>query len=222
MARRRKAKDIEAEIIEQEGTAEPDASGVVAEASGNGIGHNSPPPDLTDADLEALAFQHKKSYSAALATKKAADAALKNVCKLAKAELGADAVDTIKDMIALETEEGEAKLKAKIERQLRAARWMAVPLGNQAELFGDVIDRTPAIERARAEGRRVGMEGGDKKPPYDQTVPQHDAWMAGWDDGQASIIRVQKLRDDAVFDAGDSDGGDPPPLGEAEPTHVSH
>jgi len=216
MARKRKAKDIEAETeVETEAGSETD---------GEGIGHNSK-VDLTDDQLQALFFSHKRLYESALATKKAADAAFKNTCKIAKAELGDDAVDSIKDAILLDTEEGEAKLKSRIERQLRVARWMAVPLGNQSDLFSDVADRTPAVDRAYAAGKRVGMEGAPNKPPHDPSVPQFDAWMEGWSAGQAAIFNIQRERDAGMFeeDAAGEDGDPPPPIGDQDSTaQVQH
>ena len=202
MARRGKAKDIEAET-EVETETEPE----------NGIGHNA----MTDDQLAALFFMHKKSYSAALAAKKETDAAFRNCCKLAKSELGEDAVDSIKDAILLETEEGEAKIKARIERQLRVARWMAVPFGNQSDLFSDVADRTPAVDRAHAAGKRAGMEGAPNKPPHDPSVPQFDAWMEGWSAGQAAIFNIQRERDAGMFEEDAADEA-PPPVGDQEST----
>jgi ribosome modulation factor len=165
-----------------------------------GIGHNS--GELTDDQRQALFFQHKRHYENALADKKTTDADFKNVCKRAKAELGPSAVAEIKDAILLDTEEGEAQIKADIERKLRVARWMAVPLGQQADLFGQP-DRSDAKERAFAEGKRAGYEGKVCKAPFDPSVPQHDAWIEGWQVGQKELFNIQKKRDGAIFDSAD-------------------
>jgi ribosome modulation factor len=159
----------------------------------NGIGHNS--EALTDDQNQALFFSHKRAYEAALAKKKEAAAAFLKVCKLAKSELGDDAVLSIKDAILLDTDEGEAKLRADLERQLRIARWMNVPFGQQAELFSDANDRRPATERARAEGKKAGMEGLAMKPPYHTALPQFDQWVEGWHEGQAAIFAITKPKD---------------------------
>jgi hypothetical protein len=71
-------------------------------------GHNGS-PELTDDEQRALFFQHKKNYQRDLAAKKAADAALKNTCKKAKAECGDNAVANIKDAIEFEGADGRAK-----------------------------------------------------------------------------------------------------------------
>lgn len=163
-------------------------------AEPNGVGHNS---EMTDEQRKALTFQHKKRYSSLLEAKKAADAAFKNGCKLAKSELGADAIDLIKDMIALESEDGEAKIKAAIERQRRAAAYMGAPLGSQLALF-DEPDRTPAVDRARAEGERDGMEAKPLDNPYAHDLPQHEAYAEGWNSGQRAIFNIQPLESGAA------------------------
>lgn len=159
-----------------------------------GIGHNSeaeatPTPDpLTEDQRIALTFMHKKLYSEALALKKAADAQLKNSAKLARAELGPTAINDIKDMIALESPEGEAALRQNVERQMKIARWMGMAVGTQAEIFVDV-DRTPAIERAKAEGKRVGLAGDPCAPPHAPETEQYREWMAGFHEGQAVLAK---------------------------------
>lgn len=184
---------------------------------GNGLGHNGPPSaEMTEQQKQALAIQHKKHYQASLARKKEADADFKNVCKRAKAEVGDDAVDLIKDMILLETEEGEAKIKAGIERQKRAALYMAAPLGAQFSMFED---RTPAVDRAREEGVRDGMEGKTLHPPYDPGTEQFQSYQDGWHQGQAAIFDIQKLEDASAFDEVADDIGDTDPIGDQEPTY---
>lgn len=144
------------------------------------LGHNQ----LSDDETAKLFFQHKRAYSAALDTKKVAAAKFLETCKLAKAELGAGVVADIKTALELESEEGEAKIKAAIEAQLRVARWMNVPIGAQAEMFGEP-DRTPAVDRAWAEGKRDGLQGLTLKPPYDPSTPQYGRYQEGWHAGQA-------------------------------------
>ena len=82
-----------------------------------GPGHNG----LSNDDLQALFWQHKRAYVDALARKKDVDAKFKNVCKTAK--LGEGAVEDIKTAIDLETEEGEAKISDQLKRILRVSRW---------------------------------------------------------------------------------------------------
>ena len=173
-----------------------DADAKTAVNGNGGIGHNS---ELTDDQKQALALHHKAAYEAKLAAKKKADAEFKNACKLAKAEIAwTDGVALIKDMILAETEEGEADLRARMNRALLAARYMAVPLGSQFEMFDE--DRTPAIDRARAEGRRDGMADKPLANPYDPSVPQADAYADGWHEGRKARAEAQRKRDGALFD----------------------
>lgn len=137
--------------------------------------------DLSDEQLQKLFFDHKHLYEARLAAKKKADADLKNACKLIKSE-GTKIAD-IKMAIDLETDEGEARIKADLQSTLRVARWMGASIGQQFEMFD--ADRTPASERARGEGKRAGMKAEARKPPYDPSTEQYREWMAGYDEGQA-------------------------------------
>jgi ribosome modulation factor len=156
-----------------------------------GIGDNgvAAAADLGDDDLQVLFFQGKRDYKAALEAKKAADAALKNICKRVRADLGKRAVDDIKTAILLESPEGEAELKARIDSEMRVARWMGMPVGAQGSMF-DEVDRTPAADRAFGEGKRAGFEGARRDPPYDPSTEQHQHWLAGHSEGQAALVRA--------------------------------
>jgi ribosome modulation factor len=159
----------------------PGAAGVA------GVGHNSKPEpkaELTPDQQRALFLQHKDHYAVALAAKKKADADLKNVCKVAKAE--GFTAEQIKAAIAFETPEGEAKETAKLKQILQAAAWVGAPIGTQLAMF-DEPDRTPSVDRAFDEGKQAGLQGLVRKPPYSPEVPQHDAWMNGWYEGQKAI-----------------------------------
>lgn len=170
-------------------------TGAVEEQGGDedapGAGHNGPEP-LTEEQTIALTFSHKRAYAAALATKKAADAALKNTAKLAKSELGDTAVADIKDIIAIETEDGEKKLKAEVERKLKIARWMGLPNGANGELFPQV-DRTPAVDRAAARGKRDGLAGERANPQCDPSVPQYNAYLEAYNAGQKIAFTIKPL-----------------------------
>lgn len=166
MARKRKQKDLEESIDESK----------QAEQRKNS--------ELTEDERRALLFQHVKSYEERLAAKKKADADLKNACKLAKSELGKDAVADIKDVIALKSPEGEAALQAEIERKLRIARIMNAPVGHQ---FSFTEDMRPATDKAFEEGKRAGLDGQACSPPHDPSVPQYGSWMEGWHAGQAVL-----------------------------------
>jgi hypothetical protein len=167
-----------------------DIEEAIDEAETKTAGINS---GLSDAERQALTFQHKGHYEKALAEKKAADAKFKNVCKTAKAECGETAIEDIKLAIALDTPQGEAEFKAEIERRHRVARWMGLAVGSEPSFF-DENDATPGEDRAYAEGSRAGMRGDTANPPHDPSVPQYKTWMQGWHDGQAALASgIQKL-----------------------------
>lgn len=138
---------------------------------------------LNDDQLRALHFNHKKLYEEELALKKAQDAKFRNVCKLIKSEGGS--VDEIKLAIQLDTPEGEKAAQAKIEQQLRVARWNGADFGHQFAL----LPETPSVDRAFEEGKIAGLKGVPKKPPHDSSVPQFKRWMEGYDDGQAVLVK---------------------------------
>jgi hypothetical protein len=164
----------------------PKAPGASAEkpAPAVDIGHNS---KLNDDELRTLAFQHRDKYAKALAKKKVADADFKNVCKSAKAEMGNGAVEIIKELIALEEPEGEAALRAKLQRQADALRWAGVALGAQIELALGEVDRTPSVDRAFDEGKKTSAENKPAKPSYDPSTPQYRAYMDGYAEHQAVL-----------------------------------
>lgn len=160
-----------------------------------GAGHNSGDEDneagekivgLTPDEARALFLQDKGKYERALEIKKAADADLRNVCKTIKAD--GFTVDQVKVAIASETPEGEAKERTKIRQALQAAVWAGVPLGTQLGMFDDP-DRTPAVDRAFDEGKRAGMEGRTRRPPYSPDLEQHDRWLTGWTEGQRAAVQ---------------------------------
>lgn len=109
----------------------------------------------------------------------------KEIRKTAKSLLGIHA-DDFKFIRRLQ--EDDESVIADHNRQLMIARWYEHPLYYQQELdFGkaDGVDRRPAVEKAKALGKMAGLAGESASPPYDVSVPQHQAWMEGWHDGQA-------------------------------------
>lgn len=146
-------------------------------------GHNNggKPQALTDAERQALHFRHVGEYEGALASKKKSDADLKNCAKRIKAEGGS--VRAVKLSISLKTDDGEKKLRAELAEMQEIATWNGV--GIQVDMFSD--ERTPATDKAREAGRRAGMKGEPRKPPHDPSVPQYDAWLTGFAEGQSVL-----------------------------------
>lgn len=176
-------------------------------------GHNGGPQiDLTDEQTQALFYQHRDAYSAALKRKKDADTGLKNVCKAAISELGKPVIGDIKLAIELATPEGEAAVKERFEAQARVLRWLGLPFGTQGALFPDGEDLTPSVDRARAEGKRNGLAGEPCEPPHAPSVPQFNAWIDGWHEGQAVLVTT-KMR---PFPPDEDDGEDDSPEDSAQ------
>jgi len=140
---------------------------------------------MDDDQLYSLTEQHRKTYEVRLAAKKAADKALTDYGKIIKADLGPKGLQDIKDLIALSTPEGEAAMKADMQRQARVMRWMNIPIGTQGALFED--DRTPLVERAYAEGKRQGLAGERQDNPHHVTTDAHREHNRGYADGQTAL-----------------------------------
>lgn len=136
-------------------------------------GHNSA---LTDAEQRALTLHHKKAYEAADALVEKAKSDRKAVADLAKADLGKGALADIKDMIAYADEK---KCKGQIERSLRLARWLGLPVGTTTDLFDVPVD-----DRAAQEGMTAGMSGETCKPPVHLTAEGSQRWIENWHEGQ--------------------------------------
>lgn len=152
-----------------------------------GIGHNL--EEMSDEQRQALFFQHVGKYRTAFGKKKVADAELKNICKIAKAELGKNAVLDIKDAIAIEDSEDDSAveaIEAEIERKLRVARWMGAELGAQFDLFlaGQGLS-TP--HKAYEAGKRAALKGEPARSPYAEATADGQDWLKGHHDGIAAL-----------------------------------
>lgn len=158
--------------------------------------HDNTKNALTDDEVKALTFQHKKRYQAALAAKKAAAAEFLNVTKLAKAELGDHAVKDIKDLVAIEeNENAETDAKVEIERKMRIYRWAGLPIGHQTDMF--TPDLRPIAEKAYEEGKNAGLNGEVCQPPHGGGTEAYHEYVRGWHDGQAALASLIKKKDAA-------------------------
>lgn len=161
MGRKRKQTDIEDSISAANGTP----------------GHNSGP--LTDDERRALTLHHKRLYEAADSLVEKAKAERTAVADQAKSDLGKGALGDIKDMI---TYGDDKKLRADLDRRLRLARWLGLPIGTQL----DMID-VPVDDRAAADGKTAGMAGLPCDPPRHHPPSAHQKWIAAWHEGQAVL-----------------------------------
>lgn len=146
-----------------------------------GEGHNSG----VDADARrVLFFMNRNAYVKALEVKKAADAALKNVGKQIKADLGDNGLSQIKLYELARTPEGEAKIKLQFEAAREAMRWAGLPVSTQADMFEDLA---PLDERAFGEGEEAGLRGDTFVNPYDENSHHGRQFKEGWQSGQAKL-----------------------------------
>src|SRR5215467_11760667 len=155
MPRKKKQADIEEAITKANG--------------GSTIGHNS---RLSDDERRALTLHHRRLYEAADALVEKAKSDRKAITDQAKANLGKGAMSDIKDMIACKDEK---VAKGNIERALRLARWMGLPVGTQVSMFDAPVD-----DRAKNDGLTAGMEGKACEVPHHYAVTEHQAWIGGW------------------------------------------
>lgn len=144
-----------------------------------GIGHNV--AELTDEQQQKLTIGHVQGYKKFLGLKKAADAQLKNYCKTIKSD--GIKLSAVKLMIDLETPEGEANLRERMEEQAKIARWAGMPIGAQGSLFDDEDSRSEA-DRAYEAGKRAGLGGENRDCPYKPGNDLHERWHDGYQAGQ--------------------------------------
>lgn len=161
--------------------------------SGSGRDATTDNPRAVAGDNSEMTDDQRHALTAQWATKlREAEKRVKDIRSDIKAELGSDGPKDVKLFIKLLSHEGEAAAKADMESRVRVMRWLGIPLGTQAELF-PIVDVRPSSDVAYEAGKRYGLEGEPCCNPHDPSVPQYDAWMNGYQDGQAILIET-KLR----------------------------
>lgn len=149
-------------------------------------GHNSR-PELTDDEKRALALHHMRRYQEQLAEVEAAKSGLKELCDLAKSDLGKGAVKDIKDMIAA----SDVKLiRADFERKARLAKWMGHAIAFQGDLFADTFHAEDWFDA----GKRHGMQGATCSPPDHLGAVSGQDWINGWHAGQSTLHDALRKR----------------------------
>ena len=161
----------------------------------NNIGHNS----ISDEDRRNLFFVHRHHYLKALAVKKAADSALKNVGKSVKADLGPNGLDQIKLYEKAKTDEGLQSIKDEIESQRQALAYADIPVNTQIDLF----DMTASYEeKAYKAGLTAGLEGETMINPYNETTQDGQDWGRGWHEGQSILFEGIKKKEQPETEGG--------------------
>lgn len=146
-----------------------------------------------DQEAKALFLAHLSVIKKLQEKQATANLQLKDAYASAKEQGEFEKAD-FKYAIDLETEELEAKARAKIVRNLKIARYMGSDLGAQLDMFLEP-DRTPASDRAYHEGQTASMKGESAKPNYAPETEQFRKWMAGYNDDQEKRIKggIKKL-----------------------------
>lgn len=89
--------------------------------------------------------------------------------------------------------------------EIEVARFLGHPIGTQPELPLNMEDRTPGVDKAKAEGEIAGAEGQTCISPY-VDGPMQQAWLSGWHSGQATITSAfQKLEAKAAAEPAEDD-----------------
>lgn len=93
--------------------------------------------------------------------------------------------------------------------EIEVARFLNHPIGTQPELPLDMTDRTPGVDKAKAEGEIAGAEGETCAAPYADGSPMGQAWLEGWHNGQAILASAfQKLEAKAAAEPADEEEGE--------------
>jgi len=119
-----------------------------------------------------------------------------------------------KDAFKMRELDGERNKKAEITRSLRVARWLAMDLGAQLDLFLQ-DERVPAADRSYEEGKSRAMLGNSLKCDYAPETEQYRRFAQGWHDGQAILAQgFEKLEEPETASKDDNYGtglsGTPP------------
>ena len=170
-------------------------------------GHNS--GSMTNDQRQALALMHRRIYRAKMAVKKEADAAVRNACKVLKADLGENGLLQIKTMIAMETPEGEAKIRAEMQAKSEAVSWSSTPDG-QFDMFPA---KAPTGEtQAFMKGKIAGMDDEALNNPFGAGTSDAEDYARGWHLGKSVMDELIADREQAAATAevikGSDEGGD--------------
>lgn len=165
--------------------------------------------DLTDDESRALFLQYVGEIDRTQKKKRDLVNPLDAQIKLARKKAKADGFP--KEMIddALRQRDMEPdQVQAEIQMRVKVARWTGKAPGYQPDMFSDMVDRTPVIDRAYEHGKEAGMAGDDFKCP-DRYAPGSDtgqAWMRGWKDGQQVLASAFLKRKPADVSHDEEDG----------------
>lgn len=157
-------------------------------------GHNS---ELSEAEKQALFLSGLGELESLLEEKNEIVADVRNQRKRI-ISYGFDPWEIDFALKLRKSEDAEA-----IERRRKEAviaRFLNHPIGTQPDMF-DEPDRTPAVDKAFADGRVAGASGKTAQPPFGGGTEQEQAWLKGWHQGQEDLSNGFKKLEPAGADA---------------------
>jgi hypothetical protein len=144
------------------------------------IGDNS--KMLTPAEERALFFHHYTAIAAQRAIVEVARAEEKRLRKLAKADqIVMRDVDFA--MRCAEIDDSDIIVND-LARQVKIARWFALPIGEEPELN---FDREPLVDRAAREGTAAGLAAKPRNAPYAVDTEAGQIWLSNYDAAQKEV-----------------------------------
>jgi hypothetical protein len=185
---------------------------------------------LSDQERQRLLLAHRRRLKPLLLAEANAKAAVTKAFELAKKE-GVTKKD-ITLAIQAETEEGEAKIRAEIERVLTVTRWVGSDIGVQLDLF----PKASAAEQAFEDGKRTALDDKPRKPPNGLSQAGEKRWFDGFDQGRVALNESRAQGFTPLADAakkiteragvngasdkpGGGEGAPPAPVGTEPATH---
>lgn len=166
---------------------------------GPGIGHNN---ELTEAERKALLVNGLCEIEAHTEEKDAAVAKIRTSRKRLVAH--GFKPNVINFALRLRKNEDADEIEQR-RAEIEVARFLNHPIGTQPDMF-DQPDRTPDVDKAKAQGEIAGAEGKTCSSPWSVGSPQEQAWIEGWHTGQATIASAfKKLEATAPAEADDDE-----------------
>lgn len=165
------------------------------------IGSNS--NELTESERKALLINGLCEIEAHTEEKDAAVAKIRTCRKRLVAH--GFKPNIINFALRLRKNEDEEEIEQR-RAEIEVARFLNHPIGTQPDFFNEP-DRTPDVDKAKAQGEAAGAGGKTCSSPWSVGSPQEQSWIEGWHIGQATIASAfKKLEAKAAAEPDDEDG----------------
>lgn len=153
------------------------------QAKGSVPGDNGGETGISDAKMGDLFVRELTKLEAILAKMETLKADARNQRKRMKSD-GFEGYE-VNYALKLRKSEDDEMLEQR-RREARIARWLAHPIGTQSDFLADLTHKANGSD-AEALGRVAGAEGAVCKPPANLNQDDAQAWMTGWQAGQAAL-----------------------------------